>query len=239
MRRIVVVALVAAGLGVPRPAEAAADPLAAVKAQYVPGRGVMVREMGHSFASVPAKLRFSQDGWLEFGRSRVVAYEMRVKLAPAKERVRSLGVGKYTYRTSPAIVRSLPKGKIWRAEPKEYNPLRNPVFVVEPTTLKALLKTVTRHNGGFYEGVIAYGDLYAASPSLRADAPKPDELESAVDVKWHMYTGAQDLPNRFCAKVDDQQDAPGRDTCVQFLWWGAKKHLPAPPASRVGFPAAR
>ncbi len=235
---MMVVTLVAAGLGVPSPAEAAADPLTAVKAQYVPGHGVMIREWGHSFASVPAKLVFWQEGWLEFGRKQVVAYETRVKRAPVKDPIRSLGVGKYTYRTSPAILRTLPKGKVWRAEPREHNPFWNPVFVVEPTTLKALLTAGKRRNATMYEGVIAYGDLYAVSPSLRADAPKPDAVQAAVDVKWHMYTSAKGLPSQFCAKVDDGQDSPGRDTCVKFDWWGAKKHLPAPPNGRVRFPSA-
>ncbi|MEZ0077174.1 hypothetical protein [Planotetraspora sp. GP83] len=252
MRRFVALnaALISAVLiAVSVPAEAAevstaerpADTLAKLRAQLVAGHGVKVVERRWTY--IDHKLSPTVDwieGVLQFNRSGVAGYDVRVKSGPMSGRIRSLAIGPYTYQSGGSIAQSLPKGKKWRrmpSKPGRRSPFLTQMMIVEPATMKAVLATTTHYESGVYRGAITLGRLYAVSPSYHADvANKPDARESELTINWLLATNSKGLPSYLVTKLADPDDSLGyvaRNSEVLFTFWGKKVDLTPPPLNTI------
>jgi hypothetical protein len=224
-------------------AERPADPVAALKAQLVAGHGVKVVERRWTY--IDHKLSPTVDwieGVLQFNRTGVAGYDVRVKSGPKNGRIRSLAIGPYTYQSGGSIARSLPEGKTWRrtpSRPGKRSPFLTQMMIVEPATMKAVLATTTQRNGGVYRGAITLGALYAVSPSYHADvANKPDARESELTINWLLGTNSKGLPTYLVTKLADPDNSLGyldRNSEVLFTFWGKKVNLVPPPRSKTRY----
>lgn len=220
--------------------ESPPDPVAALRKQFAPNRGVEIRER-HRTAST----RGTRRGVVQFSAAGVTGYSTTNKTEAG--RVTVLAIGPYTYQSGGPIKDALPEGKEWLrvdSDPKTRTPFFTPVYPLEPDTLKALLTTATpitgrtpkRGDGRVYKGLITYGELYRTSPSFKDRLGRQPTAETAATrISWKLWTGPDGLPTRL-ATGWTEADAMGRadkSSDLRLTSWGLPVTLSPPPTPKT------
>nr|WP_157554473.1 hypothetical protein [Herbidospora sakaeratensis] len=259
MKRVMAVTLVAAGaLVVPaQPAAAKVDPIRALTAQFVTGKGVklktvlQVRPKGGK-GSVTQEL-----GAIQFGPKGPIAADLNEKTrydkgffddADNDERGvrksleapgRVISLPKFTYVQGPRAGQGLPEGKYWvRKRPLPPVPGGVIVNVFEPNTVKTLIAKAASTRGGVVRGTTTSAKMAALSPVFRKQFGPGGKSESGQisTIAYAFTLSKEGLVTRLSVTM---RMPVGGGTVVDYTSetrlynWGTKVAVVAPRAEAV------
>ncbi|MFF4191463.1 hypothetical protein [Nonomuraea sp. NPDC001831] len=255
------VAATPALLAAPAQAAAPKNPVAAVKKQLVPGKGVKFSERISVSDGVRSEVFIRRTGTFQFSKSGLAASDITAKFAinlsdlgeDAPETLKALAtpertirIGTTSYLSGGMWSKVLPEGETWFKAP--HGPtggltgtFGQPVNVAEQATLKTLLKTAKPVSGG-YAGKITVRDLRKISPWYRSSAidpsPKAKQLKSVIS--WKLTVNAAGLPVRLVATFPQTAitgSGSAKDGGVRvdtrFTGWGDAVSIKAPTGDDV------
>ncbi|MFD1542350.1 hypothetical protein [Nonomuraea guangzhouensis] len=203
-------------------APAAKDPVAAVKKQFVAGKGVKFSETTKAIQGPMRGIVIRRSGSYQFSNTGVAASDItgkfNVKGLPAESvdadsdeakflkalstPERTIRVGKTSYMSGGIWGEVLPEGKTWFKVPNApFSGLTGvygqPLDLTEAATLKTLFKGAKAANGG-YAGKITVGDLRRVSPTFRGNLllGTPSSKTAKVAISWKLTVDAKGLPSR-------------------------------------------
>ncbi|MEU4232430.1 hypothetical protein AB0F17_49730 [Nonomuraea sp. NPDC026600] len=212
--------LITAGPAQAAPA-AAKDPVAAVKKQFVAGKGVKFSERSTAIQGGRRDIITRRTGSYQFSNSGVAASDIVGKFnvkalgpAPAEDDEdakafkalstpeRTITVGKTSYMSGGFWSQVLPEGKTWLKVPNApFSGLTGvygqPLNLTEAATIKTLIKGAKAAKGG-YAGKITVGELRRISPSFRGNLllGTPSKKTAKVAISWKLTVDANGLPSR-------------------------------------------
>ena len=219
----------------PAHAAAPADPVKALKKQYVAGHGVRVSETARTSADGKNTSVMTTNGTFGFGKSGVVAADLRTRVkggATALYPPRVVTVGKHTYAQGGLFSEELPEGKKWVRYANQASPSTGGQLldIFEPKMLKTLVSRAKSVKSGTYRGSLTYGDL-----SKIYDEPVPDTLKK-VKVDYALDLNSKGLVTGVRSEFTLDFGILGKTTTTvstRFTGWGAKISIKAPPADEV------
>ncbi|XVQ87274.1 hypothetical protein ACQP2K_07615 [Microbispora siamensis] len=206
----------------------AADPVAALRKQYVAGHGVRFVSSGTvSMAGVPG-IKFTANGGYAFGRSGVIASDSTQKtkysdllkdededLKDAEKPIRTIVIGSTGYLSGGVYASMLPEGKTWLrlpgVRPNSSSTLGAFVNPTDWRSLKAVLATTKAKGPGgsvngakttLYRGTITLAQLMKASPSVKNTLASLGSNPGKTVVSWKLWIGADQLVRRASASAD-------------------------------------
>ncbi|MEV1166898.1 hypothetical protein [Nonomuraea sp. NPDC049784] len=254
MKRTIAGAVVAAMamLVAATPAEAApADPVRALKAKLVAGKGVKFTDVT-SLLQDSGKVTFlRRTGTLQFGRSGIAASDITADYTRYQGGIfdymytlksgRTIMVGGRSYSTSP-MFGELPDGKKWAKDVicmtggwlGTFSQVVNPA---EPATLKVLLKG--KKQGRTYSGKITYGALAKVSPWFRVSVPFSSKEKTVVT--YQLTLGPDNLPSKLVTShlasshvSEGVEVGDGRfSTETRYKGWSSRVSISAPPKNQI------
>ncbi|WP_061292859.1 hypothetical protein [Herbidospora cretacea] len=249
MRSTISVLTVAALLLAAAPAQAAAapkDPVKALKALMLPGKGVTFTDVTHlPIEGRPTVTLMRRTGKLGFGRGKIAASDITAtytkdgvsRLRDLARDGRTIRIGGVTYSSGGEYTGALPKGKRWFKQAKggmtggTNGWFGQVVNAAEPSTLAALIKEGKR-SGGTYSGTLTMGYLGRVSPWF--DATMPIRFDSSK-VTYKLTIGANGLPLRL--RTTFPPAGSWEDTPVtvetRYQGWGRKVSVKAPDSKLV------
>ncbi|MEU1386409.1 MULTISPECIES: hypothetical protein [unclassified Nonomuraea] len=230
----------AAALVTATPAQAApADPAKALKKQYVAGHGVRFTETSRSSMDGKSTGAMKTSGLLEFGKSGIVASDVR-NHATGKDDVyaslmpsRIITLGKHVYAQGGLYSEGLPEGKKWVRYPDtglRISTSNQMLDVFEPQVLKALVSHAASTKGGIYRGSVTVkelGKIYGQSVNKKV---------AKVKVSYLLAVNSKGLVTRVVSDWTLDYGILGTShstTETRFTGWGAKVKVKAPPADQV------
>lgn len=248
----------AASAIVAAPAQAAGkDPVAAVKQQFVAGKGVKFVDRTSITDGKRSAIVLRRTGTFQFGRSGVVASDQTTKFNIPAE---LLGEDeKFMAKPEHVIVtgrKTYLSGSFWSTVASESQPwLKFPtplpggllgsnsqlVNVTEPATLKTLLKGA-KHSGSVYSGSITFGKLKQVSPWARASFfTKQSAAQLKTPISFKLVVNSKGLPVRLVTtyplsalgKVTRSEKNVKFSVASTFSGWGSKVTISAPPADQI------
>ncbi|MEN3535496.1 hypothetical protein AAH991_10330 [Microbispora sp. ZYX-F-249] len=214
----------------------AADPVAALRKQFVAGHGVRyVSTSTMSVLGIPA-IKVTSNGGYAFGRSGIAAADSTQKvkysdllkdededLKGAEDPVRTVVIGRTAYYSGGIYADLLPEGKTW---------LRVPGVRLDPTlsgggyfnaadwrSLKTVLATTKAKGPGgsvngakttLYRGTITLGQLMKVSPGLKYGLAGLGTNPSKTVVSWKLWVGSDQLVRRVSATADLKAKTEGK-----------------------------
>ncbi|MGW5680698.1 hypothetical protein [Nonomuraea sp. NPDC003754] len=231
------------------PAQAAApkaDPVKALKAQFVPGKGVKTTATLRMSISGDPVITARETGALAWSRSGVAASDKTVKFsldpvvvsaleegdedgAALKDLVRTptrqINIKNWSYLSGGLVAGSLPEGKTWVRGPRtDAASLGGPsVDLFSPGTLKTLLSSASSVKNGLAKGTIKAGKL----PS------RPLGFKASQKVTWALWFDSKGLVSRFTTKISLPM---GRGETIDFTadsrytGWGSTVKVTEPAA---------
>ncbi|WP_336217068.1 hypothetical protein [Nonomuraea sp. LPB2021202275-12-8] len=245
--------------------QAPANPLTAVKKQFVAGKGVKFTERTVMDDGRTRAVFVRRTGTFQFGRSGVAASDITGKLNIKASDLEDLGaegddqslfkallvpertirIGTTSYLSGSLWSGLLPEGKTWYKAPN--GPVGGftglygqPLNIVEPATLKTLLKSAKPVAGG-YAGKITIGELRKASPWFRSSSMLGGAKAKAQksQISWKLSVNAKGLPTRLLTTVPlgavmsnaGKSETMSVDT--RYSGWGGKVSIKAPSADEV------
>lgn len=223
----------------PAAATTTADPVAALKAQFIANHGVKILEGQRTVVDGEQFNKGKRRGVVQFAPDGVTGFDYTMSTNLMDKPIRTLSIGPYTYQSGGAIAEALPKGKKWLrlpSKPGARSPFFTPVFILEPATLKAVLSTTSGTAAGVRKGAITLGALFKVSPTYRAANFKALSAKAAaVKVSWKLWTAKNGLPTRLVtAWTDDGALGPSKKTSdIRFTSWDTRSTLAAPPAAQT------
>ncbi|WP_326635067.1 hypothetical protein OG884_20060 [Streptosporangium sp. NBC_01755] len=234
---------------------AAADPVKALKSQFVAGKGVKFTDVTTLVEFTGNTSFFKRTGSFQFGRAGIVASDVSAKRttdAPETSEIipwaldrpeRTIRIGTTSYYSGGPW--APPKGKTWIKHPNGmsagfsgwYGQLVN---VAEPATLKALI-TKGKRTGRTYSGTISFGALEKISPWLRnVSLVRMSKDSKAAVLRFRLTLGSDRLPQRLVTVYPGSTHvsaavAEDRQLSVEtrYTGWGSRVTVKAPPASKV------
>jgi hypothetical protein len=221
------------------------DPVSALKAQFVAGRGVKVLEGNRTSSGGQLLSSQKRRGVVQFGPSGMTGYDILTGSdlpGETAKPVRNLAVGGNVYLSGGIVADLLPDGTEWMRTPSrigDLSPFLTRVLVLEPATLSSLLSTSATRTAGarLHKGTVTFGTLYGVSPSYRASLGKKrlSATVAAMKVNWQLWLGSDKLPIRL---VTSWTEPPAsmrvtRVSDVRFASWGTPVALAAPPAEET------
>ncbi|MEV0974605.1 hypothetical protein [Microtetraspora glauca] len=256
MKRVIVgiSAASAAAFVTAAPAQAApADPIKALKGQFVAGKGVKFTDRTTLTGDGTNVLILRRTGSFQFGRSGIVASDISAKAGatsdePAATAIarltpeRTIRIGTTSYTSGGVLAEKLPKGKVWYKDPQGMAAGGSGWFgqivnVAEPATLQTLLRSAKKSHTT-YSGTITFGKLAKISPWFRASL-RIWSKDTAV-AKYSITMNRDGLPQRLTTSYPatglfDSNGWEGKTISVEtrFTDWGGKVSIKAPPASKV------
>jgi hypothetical protein len=253
----IVVATVTTSLAVIPAQAASADPVKALKSQFVAGKGVKFTDVTTLVEFTGNTTFLKRTGSFQFGRTGIVASDVTAKRTVGEiswvprsltwrltDSDRTIRIGTTSYYFGGLW--EPPKGSTWIKHPGGmsagfsgwYGQLVN---VAEPATLKALI-TQGKRTGRTYSGAISFGALEKVSPWLQnADVIKmPKEYKAAV-LRFTLTLGTNGLPQRLVTVYPQKTHGgtePGKEERrvsveTRYTGWGSRVTIKAPPASEV------
>ncbi|GAA3137357.1 hypothetical protein [Streptosporangium carneum] len=244
-------------------AQAAADPVAALKKQLRSGHGVKYSDITKVQSADIRQVLGDRQGTLQFGASGISASDQTTKLRIKASDIEALvgdsedekakglrglakpervvRIGNTTYISGGFFGEYLPEGKTWLRLPGAnlgiLGTTGQPINPAEPATLKALLAHAVTKRPGSYSGKITQGELYKVSPWYRATAIyKPSGKAAKSVLNWKLFVGGDQLPQRLTTTYS----RGGRDNIVtidtRYSGWGSPVSVKAPPADQVAKP---
>ncbi|MEU7989503.1 hypothetical protein AB0B56_32030 [Streptosporangium canum] len=237
---------------------ASADPVTALKSQFVAGKGVKFTDVATlvEFAGNTSFLK--RTGSFQFGGTGIVASDVNAKLTTDEtswipnsllwmltRSERTIRIGTTSYYSGGLW--EPPKGKTWLKHPHGMTAgfsgwCSQLVNVAEPATLKALIAKGKR-TGSTYTGAISFGALEKVSPWLRnARLIRLSKEEKSAVLRFTLTLGADRLPQRLVTVYPPRTHGgtePGREDRrlsveTHYTGWGSRVSVKAPAASEVG-----
>ncbi|MEV7011509.1 hypothetical protein [Streptosporangium sp. NPDC051022] len=237
------------------PAQAApADPVKALRGQFVAGKGVKFTEQSTVTWEDNSEPYIRRTGSFQFGKTGIVASDISSKTAEESDDPsapdptgvfapsRTIRIGTTSYASGGSYREDMPKGKSWYKDPDGMTGGASGWFgqlvnVAEPATLASLLKGAKRAGGG-YSGTTTFGKLAKVSPWFRATLPLRSSDKTVVTFKLTVNRGG--LPQRLTTSypvtgIFDSSGWAGKTLTVdtRFTGWGTKVSIKAPPANKV------
>lgn len=243
---VIAAAALAPALLVTTPAEAAtaapANPVAALRKQLVPGKGVQFR----TTTKHAGKIAHMGWGTLQFGRSGVTASEVTVfgrddegKL----ETIRMITLKDVYYFFVPSG-----SGRNWaelRVKGARASGLDGSLSVVDvtvPAVLKTLLTGAKAKRSGktwVYSGTTTIGALWKITPGLKDAGAKLPAKIAKVKVAWKLHVGADRLVQRAISTYDFGPFRSGKyrkflvTTDTRYTHWGGKVKIKTPSDDQI------
>ncbi|MET8861364.1 hypothetical protein ABZW11_00265 [Nonomuraea sp. NPDC004580] len=245
------------------PALAAApkNPVAAVKKQLAPGKGVKFTERTTLSEGRLRQVFVRRTGSLQFGKSGVAASDITGKInikASDLEGVgdgetglllkaltvpeRTIRVGTTSYLSGNIWSALLPEDKPWYKMPKGLTggftgTYGQPINVAEPVTLATLLKR-SKATGSGYAGKARVADLWKVSPWLRSSwMDKPSAKAMKASISWKLTVDKAGRPTRLVTTYPTSVPGLGKTGSIsvdtRYTGWGGKVVVKAPPADQV------
>ncbi|MEU1386410.1 MULTISPECIES: hypothetical protein [unclassified Nonomuraea] len=222
MKRLLAAAVTAAALIPAVPAQAAVDPVTALKRQFAPGHGVTISETARIESKRPRDDEVTRmAGSVEFGASGPVAADVVFRtIGKDDSRQRWISVGGKVYVQAADLADVLPMGRTWvlmeHLKGKVITSAQ-PVDVLAPRTVKALVS----HAGlkdGLRQGTLTLAQARGAG--------------AYEGFHYRLGLNAQALPDRV---VTGQNLTPGSRSVVEtrLSGWGAKVGVKAPPVDEI------
>ncbi|MFI7417643.1 hypothetical protein [Nonomuraea sp. NPDC049684] len=231
----------AAALVTATPAQAApADPAKALKKQYVAGHGVRFTETSRTSMDGKSTGATKTSGVLEFGRSGIVASDVRnhasgksADLYAALMPSRTITVGKHVYAQGGIYSEGLPEGKKWVRYPDtglQMSTSNQMLDIFEPKVLKALVSHAASTKGGIYRGSVTVKELG------KIYGQNVDKKVAKVKVSYLLAVNSKGLVTRVVSDWTLDFGILGAShstTETRYTGWGAKVKVKAPPADQV------
>lgn len=243
---LVATAAAVCAVAVPAQAESVAsvqaapvDPLKALKAQLVPGKGVKITELSSitlDFTSNDQAMQVQVNtrtvGTLAFAKGNVATADLRVRMSSRQKGpnppYRIIAEGRNAYVTNAGIAKALPSGRSW-IQSKASGPENAVLNVgVTPTELQFMLDKASEVATGQYEGTATLTDF------------RHDKSAGKGNVEFHLYFDEHNLLTRTVVDTttypDDDSTAYDQmafHTDTKYSGWGAKVKIAAPAASKV------
>ena len=206
MKRVIagISTAVAVTLATAVPAQAApapADPIKALKSQFVAGKGMKFADLSVVTWDDESEPYIQRTGSFQFGKTGITASDISSKstekssdpraadptgiFAPS----RTIRIGTTSYLSGGSYRESMPEGKTWYKDQKGMTGGSSGWFgqlvnVAEPATLASLLKGAKRA-GVSYSGTTTFGKLAKVSPWFRASPATPVERQDRGDLQAH------------------------------------------------------
>ncbi|TKK91060.1 hypothetical protein FDA94_04745 [Herbidospora galbida] len=253
MRRILAIAACTAAITAvgAAPAQAAPNPVAALKTQYKTGYGVKYSDTFRRGTAIFSR----RTGTFQFGRAGVTASDISSRfplkaadMAALPEHLRAvlkpervIKIGATAYIKGGFLATFLPGDKTWlrfpggpaAGVPGVFGQLINPL---EATTLQRLLQKSNRV-GSVYVGKITLGELWTSSKWLQGfgafGGPSPAQKRAALSFK--LYVNAKGLVTRIVTTTKASTvglTGPAVSADSRFVSWGTKVSV-KPPADGV------
>ena len=228
----------AATLVTATPAQAApADPVKALKKQYVAGKGVRVSESAVTkVTGSKAGAPITTKGVVGFGKSGVVSADLRTGgkgLGPSNALPpRAITIGEYTYAQGGLFSDRLPDDKKWVRYPSAGAPRigNQPLDIFRPGVLKELVTSAKSFKGGSYRGAITFGRL------AKLYGEKLDKTYGKVSISYVLDVNSKGLVSRLRSEYSLDFGLLGKTTSTvstRYTGWGGKVTVKAPPADQV------
>ncbi|WP_433437656.1 hypothetical protein [Nonomuraea sp. CA-141351] len=254
MKRTIAGAVVAAMamLVAATPAEAApADPVRALKAKLVAGKGVKFTDVTSLLQDSEKTTFLKRTGTMQFGKSGISASDITADYTRYQGGIfdhmynlksgRTIMIGDKSYTTSP-MLGEVPEGKKWARDilgttggwVGTFSQLVNPA---EPATLKALLRG--KKQGRTYSGKITYSALAKVSPWFRASSPFSSKEKTVIT--YQLTLGSDNLPSKLVTShlasshvAEGVEVGDGRfSTETRYTGWGSRVRISAPPKNQI------
>ncbi|MER5622778.1 hypothetical protein ABT061_17235 [Streptosporangium sp. NPDC002544] len=234
---------------------AAADPVKALKSQFVAGKGVKFTDVVTLVEFAGNTPYLKRTGSFQFGRTGIVASDVSAKRTTDDPGIpsgivwslgrpeRTIRIGTTSYYSGGPWAPS--KGKTWIKHPNGMNAgfsgwYGQLVNVAEPATLKALI-TKGKRTGRTYSGTISFGALEKISPWLRnVSLNRLSGNSKAAVLRFRLTLGSDQLPQRLITVYPGSTHvsaAVGEDRQLsvetRYTGWGSRVTVKAPPASKV------
>ncbi|MFF4418066.1 hypothetical protein ACFYY8_36540 [Streptosporangium sp. NPDC001559] len=215
------------------------DPVKALKAQLVPGKGVKITDSSSITVDFTVDDRAMQvqvntrtAGAVAFGKGNVAAVDLRVRTSSRQKGsnppYRVIAEGKNAYVTNTGIARALPSGRSWiqsKASGRE-----NAVLNVgaTPAELRFMLDNASEVATGEYQGTAKLTDF------------RHDKSAGEGDVEFHLYFDEHNLLTRTVVDTTAYPDSGSSaydqmafHTDTRYSGWGTKVKIAAPVAGKV------
>lgn len=227
----------------PASAQASADPVSVLRAQFAKNRGVTIteRDVDLSRKSIGARAKII----VQFARSGVVASDqtiMTLGYYDKPQHLRNIYIGGRGYTQGNIFNEEaprLPEGKEWLLTKGKVKPsvsFLQFVNVLEPSTLGLLLKTTAsvRRDGSkkLYAGIVSLRDLHKVSPSLQDSFAKELGLTKAK-LNWRLWIDAQGRVSRLLTWEKSGLNTSNVRFDTRFSNWSSGVAIEAPPADEV------
>ncbi|MEO3873541.1 hypothetical protein ABGB18_32415 [Nonomuraea sp. B12E4] len=220
------------------PAQAtSADPVKALRKQFVAGHGVRVSETARSLLSGKPNGVTSTTGVYGFGKAGIVASDMRTRVMggesdklPTPPRV--INVGDRAYAQGGLSSEELPDGKRWVRYAMAGDPRSGgqPLDIFKPEVLKALVTQAKSTKGGTYRGSLPFGTLG------KIYGEKVDKRLSEISIGYVLDLNAKGLVTRVRSEYSLDFGMLGKSTSTvdtRYTGWGSKVTIKAPAADEV------
>ncbi|GAB1820234.1 hypothetical protein [Herbidospora sp. RD11066] len=252
MRRILAIAACATAVAAvtavsAAPAQAAPNPVAALKAQFKTGLGVKFNDK----FSTGGEIFSRRTGTFQFGRAGVAASDVTMKfnlkaadIAAMPEEIQPLlkpeqiiKIGNTAYIKGGILGGLLPEDKTWLRAPGGpatgvTGPFGQIINPTEPATLQKLIKK-SKRTGSVYTGKITLGEVYTTSKWMQGALPteKPTAAQKKAVISFKVYVNAKGLVVRLVTST--KASAVGLESGIvsadtKFLSWGSKVSIKAP-----------
>ncbi|MEU8205892.1 hypothetical protein [Streptosporangium sp. NPDC049046] len=228
---------------------APADPVKALKSQFVPGKGVRFTDRTTMIEEGKGQPYLRRTGSFQFGRGGIVASDISSKgPGPADEVFtssvsgRTIRIGTTSYSQGGTYRDKMPSGKSWYKGSDGMTGgvggwFSQLVNVAEPATLASLLKGAKKSRTT-YSGTTTFGKLAKVSPWFRATLPLRSSDKTVVTFK--LTLDRNHLPQRLTTSfpptgIYDSTGWEGNTISVEtrFTGWGGKVSIKAPPVNKV------
>ncbi|GAB1818855.1 hypothetical protein [Herbidospora sp. RD11066] len=251
MKRAMVGTLVMLGaLLVPvSPAHATVDPIAALKAQFVSGRGVKLKTVLQVKPKGGKGTVTQEMGSVQFGPKGANASDLTEKTRydrgffseeqrDTQKKLESPGrvitLPKVTYVQGPRAGEGLPAGKYWVRKTKPLPPVPSGIIidVFEPNTVKTLIAKATSNRGGVVKGATTSAKMAALSPVFRKQFGTAGKTSK---ITYTFSLNKEGLVTRLSVKLRMPVDGTVVDytSDTRLYNWGIKVIVNPPPADTV------
>lgn len=231
----------AAALLTAAPAQAApADPVKALKKQYVAGHGVRFSETSRTSMDGKSTGASSTNGVFQFGKSGIVASDVRNRakgknadLYSSLMPTRLITLGEYAYAQGGIYSADLPEGKKWVRYPNTtltFSSYSQMLDIFEPKVLNALVTHAKSTKGGIYRGSLTVKEL------SKIYGEKVDKKVGKIKIGYLLALNSKGLVTRVVSDWTLDFGVLGKSrstTDTRFSGWGAKVTVKAPPADQV------
>lgn len=211
------------------PAQAAVDPVKALKKQFVPGHGVRIVETSRTTVDGKGLSSAKTAATFVFGRSGVAASDVRNGAADnGIVPPRAITVGGHTYAQGGPYSQSLPEGKKWVRYPglPTGSTYSQALDVFDPNVLKALVTKAKSHKGNTYKGWLTQDELSTATHTKKLGGKL-----GKMKIDYVLSVNSKGLASTLKSGWSMDFGILGsyrQTTTTRYIGWGSKVTIKAP-----------